>query len=55
MVAYLVPTVAVLIGAVFLGERLSWEALFGMTLIVFVAWLVNRRGRPRLEGEWLEP
>jgi len=54
LVAYLVPLVAVVLGAVFLNERLPWEALLGMVLIVAGAWLVNRRSKPAT-GEFLEP
>ena len=57
LVAYLVPVVAVVLGAVFLAERLPWEALAGMALIVLGAWLVNQRRRPASDppAQWLEP
>ncbi|MBT5435197.1 MAG: DMT family transporter [Alphaproteobacteria bacterium] len=53
LVAYLVPIVAVVLGAVFLHERLPWEALFGMVLIVLGAWLVNQRQRSK-QTNWIE-
>jgi drug/metabolite transporter (DMT)-like permease len=55
LVAYLVPVVAVILGAVFLAERLPWEALAGMALIVLGAWLVNQRRRKDATTHWLEP
>jgi len=55
LVAYLVPVVAVVLGAVFLAERLPWEALAGMALIVLGAWLVNQRKRKDTTTRWLEP
>lgn len=55
LVAYLVPAVAVILGAVFLAERLPWEALAGMALIVLGAWLVNQRKRKEPATQWLEP
>ncbi len=54
-VAYLVPVVAVVLGAVFLAERLPIEALAGMALIVLGAWLVNQRRRKETTTRWLEP
>lgn len=55
LVAYLVPFVAVVLGAIFLAERLAWEALAGMALIVLGAWLVNQRRRKETPTRWLEP
>jgi len=54
LVAYLVPIVAVVLGAVFLHERPPWEALLGMALIVLGAWLVNQRKRSK-STTWMEP
>ncbi len=54
LVAHLVPLVTVVLGAVFLNERLPWEALLGMVLIVSGAWLVNQKTKPST-GKFLEP
>ena len=43
LAAYLVPLVAVLLGALVLDERLPWSTLAGMVLILIGALLVNRR------------
>ena len=43
LAAYLVPLVAVLLGALVLDERLPWSTLVGMVLILIGALLVNRR------------
>lgn len=43
LAAYLVPLVAVLLGALVLDERLAWSTLAGMVLILIGAVLVNRR------------
>lgn len=43
LAAYLVPLVAVVLGALVLDERLAWSALAGMVLILIGALLVNRR------------
>ncbi len=36
------PLVAVALGALFLGEALSWQMLLGTAAVVWGAWLVNR-------------
>ncbi len=43
LAAYLVPVVAVALGALVLDERLAWSAFAGMVLILTGALLVNRR------------
>ncbi len=43
LVAYLIPVVAVIAGAVFLGERLGWRALIGGLFVVLGIWLSQRR------------
>lgn len=43
LAAYLVPLVAVGLGALVLDERLAWSTLAGMVLILMGALLVNRR------------
>jgi drug/metabolite transporter (DMT)-like permease len=43
LAAYLVPLVAVALGALVLGERFAWSTLAGMGLILIGALLVNRR------------
>ena len=43
LAAYLVPVVAVVLGALVLDERLAWSTLLGMVLILIGALLVNRR------------
>ena len=43
LAAYLVPVVAVVLGALVLDERLAWSTLHGMVLSLIGALLVNRR------------
>jgi len=50
LAAYLVPLVAVVLGAVVLDERLAWTVLAGMVLILAGAALVNRRIDPPATG-----
>jgi drug/metabolite transporter (DMT)-like permease len=48
VVTYLLPVVAVLLGWVVLGERLSWQTMLGLGLILMGVALVNEmRVRPR--------
>jgi drug/metabolite transporter (DMT)-like permease len=46
MATYLLPLVAVLLGAIFLGERFHWGAIFGGLLILAGFSIVNRKPRP---------
>lgn len=50
LAAYLVPLVAVGLGAMVLDERLAGSALAGMVLILIGAMLVNRRAGPPTPG-----
>lgn len=50
LAAYLVPLVAVSLGAVVLDERLAWNVLAGMVLILAGAALVNQRIQPPSSG-----
>jgi drug/metabolite transporter (DMT)-like permease len=49
LVTYLIPLVAVVAGAVVLGERLTWHALAGGALIGGGIWLAQRGSRPGSE------
>jgi drug/metabolite transporter (DMT)-like permease len=49
LVTYLIPLVAVVAGAVVLGERLTWHALAGGALIGAGIWLAQRGSRPSSE------
>lgn len=49
LVTYLIPLVAVVAGAVFLGERIGVPALFGGALIILGVWLAQR-GTRGVEG-----
>jgi drug/metabolite transporter (DMT)-like permease len=41
--AYLVPSLGVLVGVVFLGERLTLEHLVGLALVLCGLWMITRR------------
>jgi drug/metabolite transporter (DMT)-like permease len=40
---YFIPVVAIVLGVVFLGERVAPAALLGTTLVLVGAWLTSRR------------
>jgi drug/metabolite transporter (DMT)-like permease len=50
-ITYLNPAVAVVAGAVFLGERITVWTVVGFVLVVSGSYLVNRRGRPAPPAE----
>ncbi len=47
LVTYLIPVVAIVLGALVLGERLGLAALAGGALVVAGIWLAQARQRPR--------
>ena len=47
MVTYLMPVVAVILGAVFNNESIHWTLIAGLLLVVGGAALVNRKPKPR--------
>ncbi|HEX3931899.1 MAG TPA: EamA family transporter [Nocardioides sp.] len=50
-ITYLNPAVAVVAGAVFLGEQVTVWTVVGFVLVVSGSYLVNRRGRPARPAE----
>ncbi len=52
LVTYLIPLVAVVAGAVVLGERLGLPALFGGMLIVGGVWLAQRGTKAAADGDF---
>ena len=46
MVTYIPPLVGVILGAIFLGERLNWQAILGGALILSGIAVVNLKGLP---------
>ena len=47
---YFVPVVAIVLGVVFLGERIAPLAVFGTVLVLAGAWLTSRREHRRVRG-----
>ncbi|MGH2593916.1 MAG: DMT family transporter [Anaerolineae bacterium] len=47
IVAYLMPIVAVILGAIFNNESIHWTLIAGMVLIIGGAAIVNRKPKPR--------
>lgn len=54
LVTYLIPVVAIVLGAVVLGERLGLAALAGGAFVVAGIWLSQRQRRPRPVEQWEE-
>lgn len=46
LVTYLIPITGVMWGALLLGERIEWEVILGLVLIIGGVGLVNRRSAP---------
>ncbi len=46
LVTYLIPITGVMWGALLLGERIEWEVILGLVLIIAGVGLVNRRSAP---------
>jgi drug/metabolite transporter (DMT)-like permease len=55
MVTYLIPIVAVIAGAVLLGERLGWASLSGGALIGLGIWVAQRSSAARARQHLEEP
>jgi drug/metabolite transporter (DMT)-like permease len=54
--AYVNPVIAVLLGAVFLGEQITiWTLVAGIAIVLSVVTIVRAQSRPRSEPARLEP